>query len=330
VSQSRTGVLLLNLGGPDSLEAVEPFLVNLFSDRDIIQLPLGGLIQPIFARLLAKARGPSVRRNYAGIGGRSPQLPLTLDQARALESRLNRDGGSFVVRVGMRYWQPRVEEALDAFVADGVRRVIALPLYPQYSMATTGSSYRDMDRALAASPQRRVLQVSRIESYADDALYLDAMTDTVRQALATFPEERRDQVTLLFSAHGLPMSFIKRGDPYVGHVAATVAGILSRLAVPNRHVLGYQSRTGPVAWIGPGTEEVIAQLGREGVKDLLMVAVSFVSDHIETLYEIDQLFTEEAHAAGITTVTRSRALDTHPLFIEALARLVEQRAGDAA
>lgn len=325
MKNSRTGVLLLNLGGPDSLESVEPFLVNLFSDRDIIQLPLGGLIQPIFARVLSRVRGPSVRRNYASIGGRSPQLPLTLEQARALEARLNRDGVRASVRVGMRYWRPTIAEALDGFIADGIDEVVALPLYPQYSVATTGSSYRELDRAAAASPRRAALRISRIEAYADHPLYLDAMSDRVREALEAFPADRRDGVVLLFTAHGLPESFVRRGDPYVNHVAATVRGVLARLSAPNRHALGYQSRTGPVRWIGPGTEEVIASLGREGVEDLLMIPVSFVSDHIETLYEIDQLFAGDARAAGMTTVRRSAALETHPRFIEALADLVESR-----
>ncbi|MFO7693477.1 MAG: ferrochelatase [Vicinamibacterales bacterium] len=319
-----TGVLLLNLGGPDSLAAVEPFLVNLFSDREIIQLPFGRLVQPVFARALSKARGPSVRKNYERIGGRSPQLPLTLAQAAALESRLNRGGGAFRARVGMRYSQPTIASALDALAEEGVSRIVALPLYPQYSLATTGSSFNALAQALDASASRPRPEVTRIESYPDDPAYLDAMTDTVRHALASFPDDRRDHAVLLFSAHGLPRSFVKRGDPYVGQVAATVAGILSRLDVPNRHVLGYQSRTGPVKWIEPGIEEVIASLGRDGVKELLIAPVSFVSDHIETLYEVDLLFAAEARAAGISTVVRSPALNSHPLFIEALAGLVER------
>lgn len=324
MNQPATGVLLLNLGGPDSLDAVKPFLINLFSDRDIIQLPFGSVIQPLFAWALSKARAPSVRKSYGLIGGRSPQLPLTLAQATALEARLNRYGGTFCVRVGMRYWAPRIGEALDAFVADGVSRVVAVPLYPQYSLATTGSSFNELARAQASSAARRSLSVSRLNAYADAPQYLDAMTDTVREALGTFPAERRERVVLLFSAHGLPTSFVTRGDPYVGQVAATVEGIVSRLALPNRHVFGYQSRTGPVAWVEPGMEEVIAGLGREGVSELLIVPVSFVSDHIETLYEVDILFAERARAAGIATVARTRALNTHPLFIEALAGQIEQ------
>jgi ferrochelatase len=222
----------------------------------------------------------------------------------------------------MRYWQPTIAAALDALVADDVSRVVAVPLYPQYSLATTGSSFSALARARALSPTRRDLTVSTIEAYADDPLFLDAMTDTVREALDTFPAERRARVVLLFSAHGLPKSFVTRGDPYVSQIASTVAGILSRLNVHNRHVLGYQSRTGPVAWIEPGIEEVIGRLGRDGVADLLIVPVSFVSDHIETLYEVDILFAGVAHASGITTIVRSPALNSHPLFIEALAGLV--------
>lgn len=319
-----TGVLLLNLGGPDSLDAVEPFLVNLFSDRDIIQLPLGALLQPVFARVVAKVRGPSVRRNYARIGGASPQLARTLEQASALEARLNRRQGGFRVRAGMRYWHPSIAGTLDAFVADGVSRIVALPLYPQYSLATTGSSFRELDRALAASAPRRALTLSTIESYADDGVYLDALAATVREALDAWPADRRGRIVILFSAHGLPQSFITRGDPYVAQTQATISGVLARLNVPNRHALGFQSRTGPVAWIGPGVETVIDGLAREGVTDLLIVPVSFVSDHIETLDEIDRLFADRARAAGVTTVRRSRALNAHPLFIEALAGLVER------
>ena len=324
MSDAPVGVLLLNLGGPDSLDAVEPFLVNLFSDRDIIQLPLGALIQPVFARALSKARAPSVRKHYALIGGRSPQLPLTLGQAEALEKRLNGTARRFQVRVGMRYWHPTIAAALDGFVNAGVSRVVAVPLYPQYSLATTGSSFRALERARAQSPARNRLTVSAIDAYADDPRYLDALADTVRDALACCAPDRRSQAVLLFSAHGLPTSFVTRGDPYVSQVRATVGGVLSRLAVPNRHLLGYQSRTGPVSWIGPAVPTLLDELGREGATDVVIVPVSFVSDHIETLYEIDVQFAARAHAAGITTFVRSVALNSHPHFIDALAGLIER------
>lgn len=317
------GVLLFNMGGPGSLEDVEPFLVRLFSDRDIIELPMGALLQPVVARIIAKARGNGVRRNYASIGGGSPQLRLTRAQATALNDRLDRaTGRRHIVEIAMRYWQPDTDTALERLASEGVSRLVTLTLYPHYSRATTGSSRRELDRVLATPRWHGRFEVSHIDAYPDHPLYLDAMADTVRRALFGFPDHRRERVTILFSAHGLPQSFIDQGDPYVEHTTRTVQGILDRLSVPNPHVIGFQSRTGPVTWIGPGTEEVLRDLGRQGVKEVLMVPVSFVSDHIETLYEVDQLFRDDALAAGIIDYRRSEVLNTHPLYIEALADLV--------
>lgn len=324
----KTGVLLFNLGGPDTLADVEPFLVNLFSDRDIIQLPLGPRVQPLFARLIAKLRGPKVRQNYASIGGGSPQLRLTREQARALELRLNRGGDRFRVAIAMRYWRPSTEDALRSLAAEGVERLVTLTLYPHYSGATTGSSERELARTLQRPAWHGRFPLQTVDRYAEEPLYLDALADTVRQALAGFPPDTQDGVVLLFSAHGLPQRFVDAGDPYVRETEATVAGVMARLAVKNRHALAYQSRTGPVKWIGPGTPETIGQLAKGGVRDLLVVPVSFVCDHIETLYEVDQLFAEDARRAGIRDYRRSAALNTHPLFIEALAGLVERRTED--
>jgi ferrochelatase len=320
-----TAVVLFNLGGPDDLPAVEPFLVNLFSDREIIELPGGALMQPIMARLIAKMRGPGVRRNYEMIGGGSPQLRITQAQAAALEERLNvgRGGAGVRVFIAMRYSRPTSEDALEAIAAAGIRRIVTLTLFPHYSRATTGSSRNEFDRALAR-PRWKAhgFEVTHIESYYDDPMYLDAMTDTVRDAWGTIPAENRDRTVILFSAHGLPQKFVDEGDPYVAHTQATRRGILERLRLPNRQLLAYQSRTGPVKWLSPGTEEVIEELGREGVRDLLIVPLSFVSDHIETLYEVDQLFADTAREAGITGYYRPKALNDSPVFIEALAGLV--------
>jgi ferrochelatase len=320
----RYGVLLFNLGGPDTLDDVEPFLVNLFSDREIIELPLGAFLQPVFARLIAKVRGPSVRRNYASIGGGSPQLRLTRAQADALSARLSRGKDRVPVAVAMRYWRPSTAEALRELADAGVERIVTLTLYPHYSRATTGSSERELLRALAQPEWKGRFRVSGIDRFPEEPAYLDALAATVREALLGFPEGARGRVVLLFSAHGLPQRFVDAGDPYVAETEATVRGVLERLAVPNRHVLAYQSRTGPVRWIGPGTEEVLRGLGREGVREVVVVPVSFVSDHIETLYELDQLFAEEARRAGIADYRRSPALNSRPPFIEALAGLVER------
>ena len=336
-----TAVVLFNMGGPASLDAVEPFLVNVFSDRSIIELPFGRLVQPLFARAIAKARGPAVRRNYAEIGGASPQLPLTRAQAEALERRLNGDTPLFpasspergdrphyAVFTAFRYTRPSAPDTVREFIERGIHRVVTVPLYPHYSRATTGSSQADFDRALTDPEARRHgFDVIHLHSYPDDPLYLDALADRVRAAYAGMTPEGRREGVLLFSAHGLPQKFVDAGDPYVRHIETTRSGLLSRLELPNRQVLAYQSRTGPVRWIGPGTEETIRELAAGGVRHLLVVPLSFVSDHIETLYEIDRLFGEEARRAGIVEYCRPEALNTHPLFIESLARQVERAAG---
>lgn len=320
----KVGVLLLNLGGPGALEEVEPFLVNLFSDREIIELPLGALVQPLFARMIARLRGPAVRRNYARIGGGSPQLALTRAQAEALETRLNRHGGAFSVFVAMRYWRPSTEEALQAMAEAGIQRVVTLPLYPQYSRATTGSSEGELRRRLATPRWRGRFEVSGIRSYAANPRYLEAVAETIRAGLAAFSAGVRDRVVILFSAHGLPQRFVDRGDPYITETESTCSGLLSLLQLPNRHFLGYQSRTGPVRWTSPGTDRLLETLAGSGVRHVLVVPLSFVSDHIETLYEVDQLFADLARRAGIEEYRRSPALNIRPSFIEALAGLVEE------
>ncbi len=318
------GVVLVNLGGPETLDAIEPFLVNLFSDRDIITLPCGPALQPLAARLIARLRAPAVRRRYAGIGGGSPQLSLTRAQARALDARLNRRGNRFRTSVAMRYWHPLAEETFGELAREGISRVVVVTLYPQYSEATTGSMEREIARLLARPRWQGFFSLSGIRSYADEPVYLDAVADTVRRALVSFPAERRDGVVLLFSAHALPRSLVEKGDPYIREIETTRQGVLTRLAVPNRHVLAYHSRSGPVRWTGPGIKRVIDGLGREGVTDVLAIPTSFVSDHIETLHDLDRLLADRARRSGISGFRRSEALNTHPLFIEALAGLVER------
>jgi protoporphyrin/coproporphyrin ferrochelatase len=326
-SAPTTAVLLFNLGGPDDLASVEPFLINLFSDREIIELPFGAALQPVFARVIAKVRGPNVRRNYASIGGGSPQLRITREQAATLEARLNAGAcgsGPFRVFVAMRYTRPSCEDALRAIAAAGIRRIITLTLFPHYSKATTGSSMREFLRLMEMPEWRgKGFDVTHIDRYAADPRYLDAMAESVTTAWNRIPAGLRRETVLLFSAHGLPQKFIDEGDPYVDEIQATRLGILERLPFTAREVLAYQSRTGPVKWIGPGTEEMLETLGHEGVKNVLVVPLSFVSDHIETLYEVDMLFAGVARKAGITGYWRTDALNSSPRFIEALSGLVE-------
>jgi ferrochelatase len=320
---THTAIVLFNLGGPGDLAAVEPFLVNLFSDREIIQLPGGAALQPTMARLIAKLRGPSVRQNYQRIGGGSPQLRITRGQAEALEQRLNARGHQhYRVFMAMRYSRPSSADALEAIAAEGIRRIVTLTLFPHYSKATTGSSRNEFDRALASPRWNGRFEVSHIDHYPTDPHYVEAVTETVRVAWNDIPAPRRAGAVLLFSAHGLPQRFIDEGDPYVKHIDATRFAVLERLNLPNRQRMAFQSRTGPVRWIGPGTEETIRELAEEGVTDVLVIPLSFVSDHIETLYEVDMLFADAARASGVTGYYRTPALNTNPLFIDALAGLV--------
>lgn len=327
-----TAVLLFNLGGPDDLASVEPFLVNLFSDREIIELPLGAALQPVLARVIAKMRGPSVRRNYQLIGGGSPQLRITRAQGDALERRLNDldpGGSSYRVFVAMRYSRPSSEDALRAIADAGIHRIVTLTLFPHYSKATTGSSMREFLRTLDRPEWRAMnFEITHIDRYATDPRYLDAMAETVVTAWDRIPAGLQQETVVLFSAHGLPQKFIDDGDPYVDEIEATRLGILARLPFSPRAVLAYQSRTGPVKWIGPGTEEMLESLAAQGIRNVLIVPLSFVSDHIETLYEVDLLFGETARKAGITGYWRTESLNVAPSFIAALGGLVEDHLMD--
>ena len=335
MSESTTGVVLLNMGGPDSLGAVEPFLFNLFRDNDIIPLPLGGfLLQRPLARFISSRRASYVRGYYERIGGRSPIADITREQARLLEERLNganaqnaRTGALYKCHVAMRYWHPFTGEAIEALARQGVNRVVALTLYPHFTTATTGSSLRELRRAIAGKPPALgAVEVIEIDRFFDDPAYLDALSACVREGLASFPDEVRKEVVVLFTAHGLPVSFIRKGDPYVEHLLATIAGVSARLAATEgnvrRWLLSYQSRVGS-NWLEPGTEATLEKLAKEGTRHILAVPISFVSDHIETLYEIDLLFGDHAKELGLD-MRRPPSLNARPDFIEALAGLVER------
>lgn len=319
------GILGLNLGGPRNLDDVGPFLSRLFADREIIRLPGGALGQRLLAGLIVRARLNAVRRNYASIGGGSPILRHTAAQLRGVARRLaDRTGTAFRPYVAFRYSEPTSDEALRAMARDGVRDAVVLTLYPHYSTATTGSSLRELDRALLRTGLAEHFRFRVIDRWYDHPGYLDALARRVRDALHHWPPQRKRHVVLLFSAHSLPRSFVDDGDPYPAHVAATVKAVVHRLGAdaPARCQLAYQSQTGPVRWLEPRTEHVLAELGREGARDVLVLPVSFVSDHIETLYEVDQLFAVAATRAGITTFRRTRSLNDDPDFLDALADLV--------
>lgn len=313
-------VLLLNLGGPASEKAVGPFLRSLFSDPMIIQLPGGGLVRPALARLIAAARAPKVRRYYRAIGGGSPLLRLTEAQSVALTHELGRRGREgVVVRPVMRYTEPRAHTVLSHLREAGIREAIALPLYPQECMATTGSSLADLERARGKIDPGLKLFV--IRGFHDHPGYIDAVAGRVAHSLRGLDDGERSRAILLFSAHGVPENLSRRGDPYIAQVHETVEAILARIDWRGPRRLAFQSRTGPVRWVGPGTDEVLVELA--GAEAVVVVPVSFVSDHIETLYEIDILYAALARRLGIRRFVRTESLNSVPAFIGALADMVE-------
>lgn len=319
--RGRTGILLLNLGGPDSLRAVRPFLTRLFTDREIIRLPGGPVGQAVLGRAIAWWRTPAAKRNYARIGGRSPILDWTLRQAEGLARRLAARGHDVVLAPAMRYWHPTTAEALADLRRRGAGRFLALSMYPHYSAASTGASVNELRRVLKGGDD--VPPVDIIDAWPAHPGYLDALAERVRAALAGFPAGARP--TLLFSAHGLPLHFVENGDPYCDHIRVTMEGVLNRAGADLPHVLGYQSRVGPVRWLRPRTDERIRELAAAGVRSVLVVPLSFVSDHIETLYEVDMLFGDIARSAGITDYRRIESLNDFPPFLDALADLAAAR-----
>jgi protoporphyrin/coproporphyrin ferrochelatase len=323
--EAPIAVVLMNMGGPDSLEGVEPFLYNLFRDHDLIPLPLGFLWQRRFARMVSRARAKTVREYYKLIGGRSPLGDITAEQAKKLQERL---GARYSCHVAMRYTPPYTRDAIAEVRDTGARTIVALSLYPHYTTATTGSSLWELRRELAGKKGAGAVDLLEIDRWPEQPRYLDALAEQVRRGLEQFPEAARAGVELLFSAHGLPETFIKKGDPYVKDLERTIAGVLLRLGGQRAWRLSFQSRAGKARWLEPSTDEVLRLLAKTGRKDVLAIPISFVSDHIETLYEIDLLFGDEAKALGLN-FKRAPSLNTEPAFIEALAQLVEARVADA-
>ncbi|MBD2021424.1 ferrochelatase [Leptolyngbya sp. FACHB-36] len=316
----RVGVLLLNLGGPDQLEDVRPFLFNLFADPEIIRLPFPWLQRPL-AWMISTLRAKKSQENYRLIGGGSPLRRITEEQAQALQAQLQQKGEPASVYIGMRYWHPFTEEAIVRIKRDHIDRLVILPLYPQFSISTSGSSFRLLEQLWDEDPALGRIDYTVIPSWYDRPGYLQAMAQLIAQELDQFPNP--EQVHVFFSAHGVPVSYVEEaGDPYQREIEDCTARIMQTLDRSNAYTLAYQSRVGPVEWLRPYTEDALKQLADEGVRDLVVVPISFVSEHIETLQEIDMEYREVAEEAGIENFHRVPALNTHPRFIEELADMV--------
>lgn len=316
-AQSAIGVILLNLGGPERLQDVEPFLYNLFADRRIIRLGPALLQKPI-AWMIAKRRAPKSRKAYALIGGGSPLKRLTMQQGAALEQQLA-TAGSFKVVTAMRYWPPFARETLQQLADLNISRIIALTLYPHYSKATTGSSLDDLREAAKAFPSPS-FDLAEIAAWPDQPDYISCLADAILAGMQQFGAA---DVQLVYSAHSLPVQFIEEGDPYLDDMQKTIRGVEKITGLAGH--LCFQSRSGPVEWLSPSTPEMLEKLAAQGCKNVLMVPISFVSDHVETLYEIDIQYREMAEELGMT-LKRTASLNVQPRFITALKTLVEAAA----
>jgi ferrochelatase len=318
----RVGVLLLNLGGPEQLDDVRPFLFNLFADPEIIRLPFPWLQRPL-AWLISSSRAKRSQENYQQIGGGSPLRRITEEQAEALKQVLAERGIEASIYIGMRYWYPFTEEAVAQIKRDGIERLVVLPLYPQFSISTSGSSFRLLERLWLEDPSLQRIVYTVIPSWYDRPGYTAAMADLIAQELDQL--ENPDQAHIFFSAHGVPVSYVEEaGDPYQREIEHCTELIMTSLNRPNPHTLAYQSRVGPVEWLQPYTEDAIEQLAHQGVHDLVVVPISFVSEHIETLQEIDIEYREIAETAGIHGFHRVPALNTHSRFIADMADMVTE------
>ena len=323
-NRERVGVVLFQLGGPDSLDAVEPFLYNLFCDPDIIDFPFARLAREPLARLVTSRRARRVRKHYVQIGGKSPIRELTELQARQLESEL---GNSLHVQVfvAMRYWHPFTEEAVGQVLDHQIRTLVLLPLYPQYSTVTTGSSLNEWMRRF--QPKCSV-DVIIVRDYHTHPLYIEALVERINEGLEQIRKASisarafTSDVHLLFSAHGVPESIIRSGDPYQAQIEATVKLVRARGAWPNPHSLCYQSRSGPGRWLGPSLHEALQTLASNRCERVLVVPISFVSDHVETLYEINIEARDVAQRLCIRSLHMTQGLNDSPTFIRALADVV--------
>ncbi len=314
----------MNLGGPERIKDVGPFLYNLFSDPEIIRLPIPFFQKPL-AWLISTLRSTKSQQAYLSIGGGSPLRRITEQQARELQSKLREKGFDATTYIAMRYWHPFTESAIADIKADGINQVVVLPLYPHFSISTSGSSFRELKKLRDDDEGFKNISIRCIRSWFNHPGYLKSMVELISEQIVKCDSPCDAHV--FFTAHGVPKSYVdEAGDPYKEQIeecaSLIVKGLEKELKYKNPHTLSYQSRVGPEEWLKPYTEEVLQELGGLKIQDLIVVPISFVGEHIETLQEIDIEYKEIALKSGIKNFRRVKALNTYPTFIEGLSELV--------
>ncbi len=319
-SRPHRAILFLQLGGPENLDEVPGFLYRLFSDPDVIRVR-PAILRKTVAAAIAITRKNTSRKLYASIGGGSPIRRLTEEQAAGVERLLRQRGRNAIARAAMNCSSPLVEDVVRELAGAGVRRFLALPLYPHYSLTTTKGALQSSREAVRRhAPGARLFEVG---SWPTHPLFVEAHAEAIREEIAKFPDPRPEAVRLLFSAHSIPRKLVTRGgDPYQREIEASVRAIHAKAGGKSPWTLAYQSKLGPVEWLGPATLDVIGELGRKGEKQVLAVPIAFVTDHVETLYEIDQLFGDRAKKAGIAHFRRTPGLNSRPTFLRALEDII--------
>jgi protoporphyrin/coproporphyrin ferrochelatase len=312
----RVGIVLFQLGGPDTLEAIEPFLYNLFCDPDIIDFPFARIGRKPLAKLISSTRARKVQHHYATIGGGSPIRRHTERQAKALEQELREEGIDAHCFVAMRYWHPFTSEAIDQVRRAECDELVLLPMYPQYSSTTTGSSLNEWNRQFCAA-----MPVHRVESFYRNARYLDAVAEKIGEALGRFSDPRRAEI--VFSAHSIPVSVVEKGDPYQRQIEETVRLVMQRGGWLNVHRLCYQSKVGASRWLQPSLHTTLRQLAADKIREVCVVPIAFVSDHVETLGEIDHEARHLAAQLGFSQFEMSAGLNDSPKFVNALSQIVQ-------
>ena len=320
-SKVKQAVLILDFGGPVDQQAVKPFLIELFSDKNIIPLPVG---RRWVARLITALRLKKVKGQYAEIGGGSPLIEQSNQLVENLKSSFEKSGLFFPIYLAMRYTPPFIQDIVWQMVREDIREVVVIPMFPQFSFVTTGSVFEEFHKAVQRLAP--TMQVTYVRQWWEEEEYLFAWSKVIFESLAKFSKEEQGGVNLLFSAHSLPISLIKKkNDPYPTEIRKCAEKIIEKSGLKNPWHLSFQSKIGPVEWLGPSTDQKVKELGKSGVKNIVFIPISFLTDHIETLFEIDRLYMPQALKAGVQKGVRTEALIHSPHLLRAIEKMALAR-----